>query len=67
MATTKLAKSIVIDKRAGKVLIDGEEFGFHVRPEVEVSASFRRGIPSEVTLTVFADSVEIIPADEVQG
>ena len=61
----KLARKITIDRQAKRVLIDGEQFEYHLAvegPDVD-NAMSSVDLPI-VYLPVLAEDVEIIPKDE---
>lgn len=58
----ELAKKIVVDLPRRKLLIDGEEFGWHITEDgVDVSDLNNRNELAKVSFTVLAETVEVIP------
>jgi hypothetical protein len=60
VAVPEIAKKVVLDKVHKKLFVDGEEFPWHITvggPDIEQSGIETLG---EVTLTFYADSIEII-------
>lgn len=58
----KLAKKITVDCATATMVIDGEQFGYYVQPGVAIDGlADPNGLPT-VTVSIFAESVEVIPA-----
>lgn len=60
----KLAKKITVDQEHKQILIDGELFPYHVMPGVEVDGLLDKNAIPTVHISIFAETVEVIP--EVQ-
>jgi hypothetical protein len=54
----KIADSIVVDRARHMVLVDGEEFPWHVAPTVEATSQDHLTV---VTFQIFTDKFEVIP------
>jgi hypothetical protein len=56
----KIAKNITIDKRTGRIMVDGEEFPWFVRDDASVYGLSRDDMLS-VSISILTDDVTIIP------
>lgn len=60
----KLAKKITVDLTNNTLAIDGEQFEYYIQPGVEIMGlADPNGVPT-VNISIFAETVEVIPAGE---
>jgi hypothetical protein len=62
-----LPKKAVLDLRCDKLYIDGAEFPWYISEDgIQVSGLGARDAVPALTFTIFADSIEVIPADDAE-
>jgi hypothetical protein len=60
----KLPKTAVLDLRCNKLLIDGEEFPWYITEDgVDVAGLIGNHTIPALSFTIFAETVDVIPAD----
>lgn len=61
----EIAKRVVLDLMQKKLFVDGEEFPWHIEAGGPMISAAPNEI-SRVSLTFFADAIEVIPVQDVQ-
>jgi hypothetical protein len=68
VAMPKLPKKAVLDLNAEKFYIDGEEFPWYITEAgVQVDGLLDRNAIPTLTFTMFAETVEVIPKESLEG
>lgn len=58
----ELPKKITVDHAAKKLMVDGVEFPWHIADSPTVDEPAGPNAVARVTVTLFADAVEVVPA-----